>query len=127
MVEASEIPLYEKCILFSITCGDYSGTMNWNGRNTCMDNLFNPAFDRLKILGQGDLWNGFDSLGPQNYEVWDLVSPTVEEIDEKFTILANTPERTVAVVYYSGHGCMEIGGSATCAIMPRCAPSGKGH
>ena len=78
MVEAAEIPLYEKCILFCITCGDYSATTNWNGRGPAMDNLFNPAYDRLKILGQGDAWNGFDSLAPQNYDIWDLVSPTVE-------------------------------------------------
>ena len=77
-LEPAELPLYEKCILFSITCGDYSETQNWGGPNTVMDNLYNPDFDRLKILGQGSLWNGFDSLAPQNYEVWDLVSPTVE-------------------------------------------------
>ena len=85
MVEAATIPMYERCILFSITCGDYSATMGWNGANSTMDDLYNPEFDRLKILGgEGSEWNGFDSLDPQNYEVWDLVSPTVEEIDAKF-------------------------------------------
>ena len=90
MVEAAQIPLYEKCILFAITCGDYSQTAGWTGINetSAMDDLYNPEYDRLKILGQGSEWNGFDSLAPQNYEVWDLVSPTVEQIDEKFAILA---------------------------------------
>ena len=44
--------------------------------------------------------------------------PTIEAIDEKFEQIAAMTERTVLVLYWSGHGVMAINGSWTCAVMP---------
>ena len=44
--------------------------------------------------------------------------PTIEAIDEKFEQIAAMTERTVLVLYYTGHGVMAFDNCWTCAIMP---------